>query len=109
MHIEIVHHFPEPLQLKPEAVLLAALVELTKQVKQMAQELEDLQEHVSQNTTVIGSAITLIKGIKAKLDAAIASGVPSSLKALSAELGKSDNELAAAVAENTAAAGETPA
>jgi hypothetical protein len=63
--------------------------------------LSALQAQVAANTTVITSAETLIQGIKAALDAAIASGNPAALDALSAQLGTDDSALAAAVAANT--------
>lgn len=67
----------------------------------MATDLTELTSQVSKNGEVIASAIVLIKGIKAKLDAAGTD--PVALKALSDSLGTQDNELAAAVAENTPA------
>lgn len=63
--------------------------------------LDTLRTEVEENTTVINSAVTLINGLKAKLDAAIASGDPAQLEALSASLDSSSNALAAAVAANT--------
>jgi len=69
----------------------------------MAGELAGLQAQVAANTDVIESAITLIQGIKAALDAAIASGDPAALAALSATLSSEDEKLAAAVAANTPA------
>lgn len=65
--------------------------------------LDTLKTEVAQNTEVIASAVTLINGLKAKLDAAIASGDPAQLEALSASLDSSSNALAAAVATNTPA------
>ena len=70
----------------------------------MAGELDALKTAVAQNTTVIGSAITLIQGLKQKLDDAIASGDPAALTALSSELGAQDQELSDAVTANTPAA-----
>lgn len=70
--------------------------------KAMAGELDDLKAKVAANTTVIGSAITLLQELKAKLDAAGTD--PVALKALSDELGAQDQALAAAVAANTPAA-----
>lgn len=67
----------------------------------MAGELEALQAQVAANTTVIERAITLIQGIKAALDAAIASGDPAALTALSASLATEDQKLADAVAAAT--------
>lgn len=71
----------------------------------MANELDDLKTSVAKNTTVIGSAITLLKGLKDKLDAAGTD--PVALKALSAELGAQDTALADAITANTPA--EAPA
>lgn len=68
-------------------------------------ELDDLTAQVKANTTVIGSALTLIQGFQEKLDAAIAAG-PAALNALSAELKQNDDALSAAVAANTPAASE---
>lgn len=69
----------------------------------MAGELDALRQQVANNTAVIESAITLIRGIKAALDAAIASGDPAALTALSSQLGADDAALAEAVAQNTPA------
>lgn len=67
----------------------------------MANELDDLTTQVSETNTVIGSAITLIKGIKAALDAAGTD--KTKLKALRDSLDSSETDLANAVAENTPA------
>ncbi len=67
-------------------------------------ELDDLKTAVAKNKDVVDSAIVLIQGLKAKLDAAIASGDPAALKALSDSLGAEDQALADAVAANTPAA-----
>lgn len=75
---------------------------LRKEIK-MAGELDNLKAQVAKNTDVIGSAKTLIVGIKAKLDAAIASGDPAQLQALSDQLAADDQGLADAVAANTPA------
>lgn len=69
----------------------------------MANELEDLKAAVAKDTQVDQSAITLLNGLKTALDAAIASGDPAQLKALSDQLGTNANDLAAAVAANTPA------
>ena len=70
----------------------------------MAGELAALQANVAKNTDVIESAITLLGNIKALLDAAIASGDPAALTALSATLGAEDDKLAAAIVASTPAA-----
>lgn len=71
----------------------------------MGQELDDLTAAVQKDTEVDQSAITLLNGLKAKLDAAIASGDPAALKALSDQLGSNADSLAAAVVANTPAEG----
>ena len=73
----------------------------------MANELADLTTKVSDTKTVIDSAIVLIQGIKAALDAAGSN--PVALKALSDSLAASDAALAAAIVANTPAAPPAPA
>lgn len=68
----------------------------------MSQELIDLQAAVTAENTVIDSAITLLTGLKAALDAAGTD--PVALKALSDEIGAKTASLAGAVAANTPAA-----
>lgn len=70
----------------------------------MAGELDALKAAVTRDTEVESSAVALLQGLKAALDAAIASNDPAALTALSASLGKSTDDLAAAVAANTPAA-----
>jgi hypothetical protein len=84
--------------------LNALSTQLTKRIDLMAGELDALKASVSRNNDVVQSAITLIQGIKAALDAAIAAGDPAALKALSDSLGSQDDALAAAVTANTPAA-----
>ena len=70
----------------------------------MSQELDNLTAEVAQVVTVEQSAITLLEGLKAKLDAAIAAaaaGDTGALPALSASLEASKSALAAAVVANT--------
>ncbi len=67
-------------------------------------ELDDLKAAVAKETEVDESAIVLLQGLKAKLDAAIAAGDPAALKALSDSLGTESQKLADAVAANTPAA-----
>ncbi len=66
--------------------------------------LDDLKAEVEKVKTVEASAVTLIIGLKAKLDAAIASGDPAALTALSADLDASATALGDAVTANTPAA-----
>lgn len=83
--------------------LLGAVRELIRKVDLMAGELDELKAAVEKDLAVDQSAITLLNGLKAKLDAAIASGNPQALKDLSASIGASTDALAAAVVANTPA------
>lgn len=67
-------------------------------------ELDTLTAQVKANTDAEGSAIVLINGFTARLDAAIAAGNPAALTQLSADLKSSSDALAAAVVANTPAA-----
>jgi ABC-type xylose transport system substrate-binding protein len=71
----------------------------------MSKELDDLKAAVASEDTAIASAITLLNGLKAALDAAIASGNPADLVALSTDIGNQTAALAAAVTANTPAGG----
>ena len=64
-------------------------------------DLSELSAQVAANNDVIQSAIALIQGIKAKLDAAGTD--PAALKALSDSLASQDRELADAIVANTPA------
>lgn len=95
-----------------EGVIIKLLVQIllltfsnNLKLKSMGQELDDLTAAVQKDTEVDQSAITLLNGLKAKLDAAIASGDPAALKALSDQLGSNADSLAAAVVANTPAEG----
>lgn len=81
--------------------VLRLVQQLIKEEAKMAGELDTLKTQVAANNDLIGSAIQLIQGIKAALDAAIASGDPAALADLSAQLAAKDQELAAAIAANT--------
>lgn len=67
-------------------------------------ELDTLTTQVKANTDAEASAVLLINGFSARLDAAIAAGNPQALTDLSAELKTSADTLAAAVVANTPAA-----
>lgn len=64
--------------------------------------LTDLQDAVTKEDTVIDGAVTLLTGLKAKLDAAGTD--PAALKALSADIGAKTQALADALVANTPAA-----
>lgn len=75
---------------------------LTGATQTMSAELDTLTVQVHANTSVVQSAITLINGISARIQAAGTD--PAALAALTTELESQDQALAAAVAANTPAA-----
>jgi len=74
----------------------------TKENKEMAL-IDDLQATVAQQTTVIGSVVTLVQGLKAALDAAGTD--PVKLQAIKDALDANDTTLANLVVQNTPASG----
>lgn len=88
--------------------LTVAIAKLLTQGAKVMDALTALTAQVAANTSAEQSAITLLGGLKAALDAAIASGNPAALTALSAQLGTSQAALAAAIVANTPAT-PTPA
>jgi len=92
------HYFPD------SDSLLSLLSTLTAKVNHMSAQLDSLTAEVAENATVVGSAITLLNGLKAQLDAALASSDPvEAIQALADSLDTTTNNLAAAVAANTPA------
>jgi hypothetical protein len=80
---------------------------IQKEEETIMQDLTQLTADVANDTTVEKSAVTLLQGLKARLDAAIAadqSGDPQQLAALSRQLEASTADLAAAITANTPAA-----
>jgi len=71
--------------------------------KRIMSALSDLQAAVAAEDTAIASVITPLNGLKAALDAAIASGDPAALTALSTDIGNQTTALANAVTSNTPA------
>lgn len=65
----------------------------------MSKALDDLTAQVARNTSVTGSALDLIRGFAARLEAAGTD--PAKLALLQQQLETSDTDLAAAVAANT--------
>ena len=63
--------------------------------------LEEVQAEVTAQTDVVASATTLLTGLKTALDAAIASGDPAAVQAISDAIGANTAALAASVSENT--------
>lgn len=63
--------------------------------------LDNLQAQVAATRTVAASAVALLNGLKAALDAAIASGDPTKIQQFADDLGVSTTALAAAVTADT--------
>lgn len=70
----------------------------------MSEQLDKLTQEVAENKTVMQSAVTLLQGLKQRLDEAGTD--QEKLAALSADLDTNTNALAAAVAANTPAEAE---
>lgn len=83
--------------------ILALLRALVAQEKAIMKELDDLTTQVQATDDAEQSAIALINGIAARIDAAGTD--PKALAALTASLKSKSDELAAAVVANTPAAG----
>lgn len=89
----------DPALLATARDILAVLKLTEREIKVMAQELDDLTTEVAQVKTVEESAVTLIQGLAAQL--AAAGTDPQKLADLRASLASSTDALAAAVAANT--------
>lgn len=70
----------------------------------MSEQLDKLTQEVAENKTVMASAVTLLQGLKQRLDEAGTDA--TKLAELSAELDSNTNALAAAVTANTPAENE---
>jgi hypothetical protein len=79
------------------------LKELKAMSTQISANLQALMTQVAQNTSVEGSAVTLIQGIASQLSAALANSDDAALPALVASLNTSATALGAAVSANTPA------
>ena len=66
--------------------------------------LDDIKAAVKANADAEDSAVILLQGLKAKLDAAIAANDPAAIQAVVDDLGKQTAGLAAAVVANTPSA-----
>lgn len=77
---------------------------ILKRIATMDHNLQALTDEVAATQAVEASAIALIDGFQARLDAALASADPRALSDLSAQLAAERVSLAAAVAANTPAA-----
>lgn len=77
-----------------------ALISINRKEQHMAGELDKLEADVAAEAGVIASAVTLLQGLKAALDAAIASGDMSRVVAVNAQIEAQTQALADAVAAN---------
>lgn len=71
----------------------------------MEQEIQRLKDAVEAQTTVVGSAVTLMNDLGAKVKAA--ADDPAQVRAIADQIVQRSQELAAAVAANTTAEGES--
>jgi uncharacterized coiled-coil protein SlyX len=111
MKLDITRHFPWNRRRSSSlAQILAGIDRLEKQMSKLDDQISALTAQVQANTDVENSALVLIQGFSARLDAAVAAAqaagaTPTQLQALT-DLGTaiktSDDSLAAAVAANTA-------
>ncbi len=77
---------------------------LQQEIDKMAGELDELKANVEANGQVEASAVALLQGLKAQLDAAIANNDMGAVKTLADTLGTQTSDLAAAVTANTPSA-----
>lgn len=107
------HRDTDELILRMFNYIALKLNRIEQEIFNMSQELDTLQAAVAASDQVIDSALTLITGLAAQLDAAIAAAAAASaagaadlsaLTALSADINAKAAALAAAVAANTPAA-----
>ena len=92
-----------------DAELSAKLDTLLERTSHMSASLDALTAKVAETKTIAASAVTLLQGLKAALDAAIAANNAgdngAALDALAADLGSTDAALAAAITANTPTTG----
>lgn len=85
------------------------LEKLEKKMSVLDDNIAELRTEVANNTTIAKSAVALLKGIPALIDAAVQKALAAgateeelaALKDLSTSLKQNDTDLAAAIAENT--------
>lgn len=104
MKVHHVIHFENSLRIEAGPELAAVLHAITQKLNHIMSALDNLKTQVTALETVEASAVTLLQGLKAALDAAIASGDPAAIQAVADQLGTDTATLAAAVAANTPAA-----
>lgn len=94
-----------------KAEVLASLARLeatiTEQGALMTQQMQKLRDEVQRNNTVTQGALTLISGLRQQIQDAIDD--PAAMQQLVDSLATQDNNLAAALVQNTGAAATEPA
>lgn len=101
MRIDIYHHIVNELGDKKLNEILQKLNLLISKETIIMADLSELQAKVEKNGEVEASAVALLQGLKAALDAAGTD--PVKLKELSDSLGAQTDDLAAAIVANTPA------
>jgi hypothetical protein len=99
--VNVYHHLVDKGEDDFKRKVLEKLNLLITKSNQMANEIATLEAEVSEMKTVQQSAVTLLQGLKQRLDDAGTDAVK--LAALSADIDSSTNALAAAVTANTPA------
>lgn len=93
LHIHLHHHYDDK--------IFTEIKSINTNINNMSPELEALKTEVAETKTIAGSAITLLNGLKTKLDEAIANNNMQDVVQLRNDLDASNNELAAAITANT--------
>lgn len=106
MTIRVIHSFENNSDDEFKRKVLEKLNLLITKSNQMANEIATLEAEVAEMKTVQQSAVTLLQGLKQRLDEAGTDAVK--LAALSADIDSSTNSLAAAVTANTPAENQPP-
>ena len=101
MDINIYHHFVDDRWKARLSVIIAKLGLISTRMDNIMATLAELTAQVTANSTVIDSAVVLIQGIAARIEAAGTD--PVKLQALADELKTKDDALSEAVAANTEA------
>jgi hypothetical protein len=87
-----------------ETAILSKLSEVLERLDLMTPEMQQLVDNVHANTTLLGSAIALLQGLKGLVDQAAQSNPDNAVvKALADELAGADAQLQAAMVANTPA------
>lgn len=112
MRLDIHVHFSTDQLDRIESLLHEILTEGNRNMTVITDALDAVAVKVDALTTVEKSAVALLNGLKAALDAALALNDPAAalaaVQSISDKIGADTDELAAAVAANTGAGSATP-